>query len=99
LFEASVATQKSILPITLNYRSIGGEKFNRNNRDVVCWYGEMTFFDHFLKILEQDKIEVEVFVSEPFAPAIMSSFDLASKSQEIIKLNYIGFSQNVMEAL
>lgn len=99
LFEASVATQKSILPITLNYRSISGEKFNRSNRDVVCWYGEMTFFDHFLKVLEQDKIKVEVHVSEPFAPAIMSSFDLASKSQEIIKLNYSGFSQNVMEAL
>lgn len=98
LFEASIATQKSILPVTLNYLSISSHAFSRENRDIVCWYGKMTFLDHFLKVLEQSEILVEVHVSNPFAPTIMSSIDLASKSQEIVRLNYKGFSQHAMEA-
>jgi len=36
LFEASVATKKSILPITINYESVIGQEFNPWNSDIFC---------------------------------------------------------------
>lgn len=98
LFEASIATQKQILPITINYQTIEGQKIDRLNRDIVCWYGEMAFFNHFLKIVNIKNIQVEVLTAEPFSPAILSSIDLAMKSHHIVKSNYKGFSQ-AMEAI
>lgn len=99
LFEASIATQKQILPITINYQKIAKQDISRLNRDIVCWYGEMTFFDHFLKVLNQREILVEIHVAEPFAPEILTSIDLAIKSHHIVKSNYKGFSPQAMEAL
>lgn len=98
LFEASIATQKQILPITINYQTIEGQKIDRLNRDIVCWYGEMTFFSHFFKLLHTKNIQVEVLTAEPFSPAILSSIDLAMKSHHIVKSNYKGFS-HAMEAI
>jgi 1-acyl-sn-glycerol-3-phosphate acyltransferase len=99
LFEASIATSKQILPITINYQKIDGQNIDRLNRDIVCWYGEMTFFSHFMKVLDQQEILVEIKVSEPFAPEILSSIDLAMKSHRIVKSNYVGFSHEAMEAV
>lgn len=99
LFEAAIATQKQILPITINYQTIESQRIDRLNRDIVCWYGEMTFFDHFMKVLEQKEINVEIHVSEPFFPEILSSIDLAIKSHHIVKSNYKGFSHSAMEAI
>jgi 1-acyl-sn-glycerol-3-phosphate acyltransferase len=99
LFEAAIATQKQILPITINYQSIESQKIDRLNRDIVCWYGDMTFFDHFMKVLDQKEINVEINVSEPFFPEILSSIDLAIKSHLIVKSNYKGFSHSAMEAI
>ena len=98
LFEASIATNKQILPITINYQKIEGQSIDRLNRDIVCWYGEMTFLSHFMKVLDQQEIKVEIHVSEPFAPEILSSIDLAIKSRYIVKSNYIGFSYHAVEA-
>lgn len=99
LFEASIATQKKILPITINYLEIEGKAINRLNRDIVCWYGDMTFFSHFLKVLSHKEILVEINVSEPFAPEILSSIELALKSRHLVNSNYKGFSHLAMEVL
>lgn len=99
LFEASIATQKPILPVTINYQEISGKSIDRNNRDIVCWYGDMTFLNHFLKVLHQKEILVEIVVSEPFAPEFLTSIELAIKSHQQVNSNYIGFSHLAMEAL
>ncbi len=84
LFESSIATGKPILPLTINYQTISGNPVNVSNRDVVCWYGEMDFFPHFLSLLEQKEVEVEIVINEPFLPELMLSIDLAMRSQMIV---------------
>ena len=59
----------------------------------------MTFFSHFLKVLSHKKILVEINVSEPFAPEILSSIELALKSRHLVNSNYKGFSYLAMEVL
>ncbi len=46
--------------LTFNYTKIAGEPISLANRDVVCWYGDMTFFPHFWQFLHCPSVEVEL---------------------------------------
>ncbi|MBM4399761.1 MAG: 1-acyl-sn-glycerol-3-phosphate acyltransferase, partial [Candidatus Cloacimonetes bacterium] len=44
LFQTSITAQKPILPICVRYTSINGRPFAlQQDRDKVCWYGDMPF--------------------------------------------------------
>lgn len=94
LFEASIATSSPILPLTINYKRISKVPVNLNNRDIVCWYGDMGFFSHFLKVLEQKEILVELNISEPFTPSLINSIEAALKSHQIVSNNFKSLNQN-----
>lgn len=80
LFESSLASQKSVLPVTINYQSISKGVVDPSNRDIVCWYGDMDFFPHFLKLLEQSEVSAEIVISAPIAPQTQLSLELAQQS-------------------
>jgi 1-acyl-sn-glycerol-3-phosphate acyltransferase len=65
LFQAAIDAQKEILPICLNYSKIDDTKITLKNRDKVFWYGDMTFFPHFLSILDIKQLEVELSILNP----------------------------------
>jgi 1-acyl-sn-glycerol-3-phosphate acyltransferase len=88
LFESSVATGKAILPMTINYQLISQEPVSLNNRDVVCWYGDMDFFPHFLTLLEQTEVKVEVILNAPFLPEFLPTQELALKSHQLISSSF-----------
>jgi 1-acyl-sn-glycerol-3-phosphate acyltransferase len=56
LFQSAVDSGCPILPIAIRYLSISGNKVTTLNRDIVCWYGDMTFLDHFWQVLREDHI-------------------------------------------
>lgn len=85
LFESSVATQVPILPLTINYHKISGDDFNLKNRDLVCWYGDMSFFPHFMNLLKQKSIEVDLTVHAAFTPGLMTSLEMAEYTHTIVK--------------
>lgn len=88
LFESSVATGKAILPLTINYQSISQKSVSIQNRDVVCWYGEMDFFPHFLTLLEQSEVKVEIVINPAFLPEFLPTQDLALRSHEIVSRSF-----------
>lgn len=88
LFESSLATGKSILPLTINYETISLRSVSYKNRDLVCWYGDMDFFPHFMKVLEQAEISVEVIIGEPFRPELFPAIELALKSHEVVSHSF-----------
>lgn len=98
LFESAIATARPILPLTINYTNISNEIVGAHNRDIVCWYGAMEFFPHFLKLLNQTSITVEVQVHEPFYPKLLASMDLAMKSHQIISQSYRPINNEILEA-
>lgn len=98
LFESAIATARPILPLTINYTNISSETVSAHNRDIVCWYGDMDFFPHFLKLLNQTSITVEVQVHEPFYPKLLASMDLALKSHQIVSQSYRPINNEVLEA-
>jgi hypothetical protein len=85
--------------MTINYLLISGKKVTLENRDKICWYGEMSFFPHFLELLNEKSVEVEIILSEPIIPEMMNSSDLAFKSQQKVSQYFYSLNRPAMEAL
>lgn len=59
-FQTAIDCQKPIQPLCVRYTHINEDMFSPANADYVCWYGEMTFPDHLLKLCQQKLIKAEV---------------------------------------
>lgn len=53
-------TPSRIAPFVIQYLRIGKEKIRASNRDLIFWYGGMTFFPHFFKLLTLPNVVVKV---------------------------------------
>ncbi len=60
LFQAAILAQTDILPLCLRYPTVNGEPLNTSNRDLVFYYGEVSFFHHFSRLLSLTSIDVEI---------------------------------------
>jgi 1-acyl-sn-glycerol-3-phosphate acyltransferase len=77
LFQIALNVNCPILPVCIKYTKIDGEPITDSNRDLIAWYGDMTFAPHFLKLLNH-KIEVEIHFLESIAqPAGKSRTELS----------------------
>jgi lyso-ornithine lipid O-acyltransferase len=63
LFQIALNVNCPILPVCIKYISIDGQEISDNNRDLICWYGDMSFAPHFMKLLGR-KINVEIEILE-----------------------------------
>ena len=81
LFEMAIKAERDILPICIKYLTIDGEPRNRENADIVCWYGDMAFAPHFWRLMGH-KITAEIHVLEPVPCSTRS------KRQELSNVTY-----------
>lgn len=63
LFQIALNVNCPILPVCIKYTKIDGRPITDANRDLIAWYGDMTFAPHFLKLLNH-KIEAEIHILE-----------------------------------
>lgn len=63
LFQIALNVNCPILPVVIKYTKIDGKPITAANRDLIAWYGEMTFAPHFMKLLNH-KIEAEIHFLE-----------------------------------
>ncbi len=64
LFQVAIHAKVPVLPICIKYTHIDDKPIEDSTRDLICWYGDMTFAPHFSKLLGR-KIRAEVHVLEP----------------------------------
>ncbi len=90
LFEAARRQNSVILPLCLNYRKLDGEVITLKNRDEVFWYGEMSFFPHFLSLLNKKSIEVDLNVLGTLeSQRFKDRNELADKTYDLISKQYL----------
>ena len=70
LFATALTLQKRILPVCIKYKEINGETFGPHNRDMICWYGDMTFAPHFYNLKNIESVKVEISFLEPIDPKV-----------------------------
>ena len=71
-FDAPVQTGATVVPVSIVYHRVDGEPFSLANRDRICWYGDMTFWDHFVGLLRCRTVEMSLDIHRPIwadAPA------------------------------
>lgn len=59
-FQAPLIARSGIVPVSIIYTRVNKEAFGPDNRDRVCWYGQVSFYQHLLSLLESGEIEVKV---------------------------------------
>ena len=62
-----------VLPVCIKYTKINDENINTENRDLIFYYGNMTFFTHFFKLLSVKSIDVELRFLDVIHPEGYSS--------------------------
>lgn len=60
LFLCAMNTKVEILPLTINYKQIDSQPINTQNRDKVCWYGNMEFAPHLWSLCQLKSVHVEL---------------------------------------
>lgn len=68
LLESAFRAQKPILPLCLQYKKINNQTITNENKDLVYYYGEMTFFPHLIGLLKVHKLEVVLSILDPVHP-------------------------------
>jgi 1-acyl-sn-glycerol-3-phosphate acyltransferase len=68
-FASAIRSQTSALPLTIKFQSVNGKPMDREELDLVCWYGEMDFARHFWNLLNIKSAEVSLMINETIAPA------------------------------
>ncbi len=82
LFQTSITAQKPILPICVKYTMLDGKPIEtQEQRDIVCWYGDMTFVPHFWELISH-QIEAEVTILDSIP------FDASINRQQLCELVY-----------
>lgn len=93
LFNAAYRAKCEVLPISVNYKMINGEKFNISNRDLVCWYGNMTFIKHFLNMLEITSCKVSISYHQPINSTLhQSPQELSFSAYNAVNIGFIQLS-------
>jgi 1-acyl-sn-glycerol-3-phosphate acyltransferase len=62
LFAAAAKAVVPVLPVVIQYEEIDGRPVTRANRDYLCWYGDMGFGGHFIKLAMRKKIRIRIKV-------------------------------------
>jgi 1-acyl-sn-glycerol-3-phosphate acyltransferase len=59
-FLTSILARTDILPLCLRYTGVNGEPLKVSNRDLVFYYGDSSFVQHFPRLLSLTSLDVEV---------------------------------------
>lgn len=62
LFAAAPRALVPVLPVVIQYDQLDGVPVSRGNRDYLCWYGDMGFAGHFLKLAKKKDIRIRIKV-------------------------------------
>jgi len=65
IFSSPILAETPVLPLTVKYISVNHQPFGPENRDLVCWYADMTFVDHFWHMLNLKEFTVEIIANKP----------------------------------
>jgi len=58
--KSAINTGTDVLPLCINYKRINGESLDEKSKDLIFYYGSITFFEHFFRLLKLKNIEVEL---------------------------------------
>lgn len=65
LLTAALNSGTPVTPVTLKYFEVNGEPFSAGNHNLVCWYGDHSFFPHFFRLLSVRSVRAKITYGTP----------------------------------
>lgn len=81
LFQSAINAPGKILPMCLNYIAINNDNVSAQNRDLLCWYGDMEFAPHLWKLMRAKTVDVQIQVLDVVTLKTDNPQELAELSQ------------------
>lgn len=99
LLMSAVEAGVDIMPLTIKYIEVNGEPFSLENRDRLCWYGDMDFLSHFLGLMKVRGARAQLHFHEPLPVTKETTrYELADQCHQLISRTYgepfVGRSQD-----
>ncbi len=69
-FDAAQGSGTGVLPLCVRYRKINGGDINSESGRLVYYYGDITFFEHFFRLLNLRSIGVDLTELEVISPGL-----------------------------
>ena len=79
-FQAPLEAKSPIQPVSITYLYIDGKDVGLDNRDKVCWYGQVKFNEHIAGVLKLKKIVAKVVIHPKIGPEALSRYDNSRKN-------------------
>lgn len=79
-FEAAKKAGITIIPLCIRYPVIDNRPADQETLERVCFYGDMTFFPHFVKLMPLKRIEAELIVTDKIPSRKYSRKEMAEVS-------------------
>ncbi|GJM17134.1 MAG: hypothetical protein DHS20C13_24610 [Thermodesulfobacteriota bacterium] len=88
--KSAINTGTDVLPLCINYRYIDGEPVNKDNKSLVFYYDDNTFFEHFFRLLKIKNIEVDLEALEEIeVNPKMTRKELSQRTYDKISAAYV----------
>jgi len=88
LMETAVKAQRPIVPMCLKYTRINGKQPDRRLLDRVCYYGDMVFVPHLMRLLLLRSIDAELTIFPAVETAGTTSEEIAPGVYETVAGTY-----------
>ncbi len=90
LFQSAINASCQVASFVINYQAVDGQALNRTNRDKVFWYGDTTFFSHFLTVLKMRSVSVQVqFLGLTPVDTVADVTELASTTHALVSSAFV----------
>lgn len=89
--KSAINTGANVLPLCINYKKIDEGPLDKENKDLIFYYQDITFFEHFFRLLKLKSIEVELEALEEIeVNPKMTRKELSQIAYDKISSAYIG---------
>ncbi|HMA99500.1 MAG TPA: lysophospholipid acyltransferase family protein [Spirochaetota bacterium] len=88
LLKAAIDSDCLIQPAALNYCRINRLPVSRQNRDLICWYGDMAFLPHLFKLMKLDSLQAKLTYCPAYTAHNMDRKTATQKAYDLIVKNY-----------
>lgn len=96
LFRAAGDADTQVLPITINYDALNNQPITIENRDTVCWYGDMTFPDHLWGLFKTPVTDMSITFSNILEPKEFEDHGILSeKAHQIVSSKFRPFQKEL----
>lgn len=86
LYHAAMQAPAAIIPMTLNYHTVGGKPIDRITRDSIFWYGDMDFVSHLWRLAGCGGVVADLIFSTAMQPTSdKDATALAEESQRAVE--------------